>query len=55
MKDRETIIDTLKHCAEEIPPYCRNCQYNQGSVQCMSELMRDALALIETAEENGEE
>lgn len=54
--DKKTIIDALKHCADETPNHCKKCPYNKGeSAQCISDLMRDALALIGVLETNGEE
>ena len=54
--DKKTITDALKHCADETPNHCIKCPYNKrGSAQCISDLMRDALALISVLEQNGEE
>lgn len=45
--NKKTITDALKHCADETPNHCIKCPYNKrGSAQCISDLMRDALALI---------
>lgn len=53
--DKKTITDALKHCANETPEHCKGCPYNKGSVQCVSDLMRDALALIGILEVDGDE
>lgn len=53
--DKKTITDALKHCADETQEHCKGCPCNKGTAQCISELMRDALALIGVLEENGEE
>ena len=55
MKDRKTICEALKNCADDTPKNCRNCPYNKDSAECISDLMRDALALIAVLETNGEE
>ena len=53
--DKKTITEALKHCADETPNHCKKCPYYKGSAQCISDLMRDALALIGVLETNGEE
>ena len=53
MKDRKTICEALKNCADDTPKNCRNCPYNKDSAECISDLMRDALALISVLETNG--
>lgn len=53
--DKKTITETLKRCSGDAPYNCRNCPYNKNSGECISDLMRDALALIGVLETNGEE
>ena len=53
--DKKKIVEALKNCANETPKNCRNCPYDKGSAQCISDLMRDALTLIGVLETNGEE
>ena len=51
--DKKKIVEALKNCANA--KNCRNCPYDKGSAQCISDLMRDALKLIGVLETNGEE
>ena len=50
--DKKKIVEALKNCADGTPKNCRNCPYDKGSAQCISDLMRDALALIGILETN---
>lgn len=51
MKSKKEIIEGLRNCSAETPHYCRKCPYDEGSAQCISNLMKDALELIEAEEE----
>lgn len=52
MKSKKEIIEALRNCADETPHSCRKCPYYEGSAQCITNLMKDALELIEAAEHN---
>lgn len=47
--DKQAIIEGLRHCANND---CNGCPYDDSTVECLTKLLKDALALIEGEEED---
>ncbi len=48
--DRQSVISGLRHCSTDTPTSCKGCPYNSESYECIKNLVRDALELIEDGE-----
>ena len=56
MADRKTITEWLRKCSEDTPAMCKNgCPFYKPSSDCINDLMRAALELIEGGQQEAEE
>ena len=47
MEDRKKVIEALRVCSADTPTTCKGCPFDKQSAECIIDLMRAALELIE--------